>query len=143
MTTSPRPTEDATADAVLPSDGSVTARTPVPEGDGTPETAAGESAAVSDRDALANVIHNSACVCLGRGTGLMLRSSDVELMAVAVLTSGYRRVSEDEETVERVARGMAESDGWTWEGEFGAWTKPHYRRQARAVVRALREAADQ
>jgi hypothetical protein len=53
--------------------------------------------------------------------------------AKVITASDYRRVVEDDDTIERVAIAMAEADGYSWECSDG------YRRLARAVVRALRE----
>lgn len=55
---------------------------------------------------LGTIIHNAACQCRGHATGLTLRSRDVNAMADAVLSAGFRRVAEDPETVERVAKAM-------------------------------------
>jgi hypothetical protein len=86
----------------------------------------------------------------------------IEDFADRLHRAGYRRVVEDEDTIERLAKTMAEADGWDWGDEpdreavgrlmewdyptgetrtteYGAITKPVYRKRARAVVRALRE----
>jgi hypothetical protein len=74
-----------------------------------------------------------------------------EYIADAILAAGYRRVVEDDTTVERVAVALCDLDGLLWpeEGEVEAAAQAGlsctiadtdlYRRRARAAVRALRE----
>lgn len=74
--------------------------------------------------------------------------------AAKVITSGYRLVSEDDTTVDRVAAELADVDGYLWpeEGEEEAAAQAglsrtianvdYYRDRARAAIRALREAGE-
>jgi hypothetical protein len=74
--------------------------------------------------------------------------------ADAVLGAGYRRVSEDDDTVERVARGLCVFDGYIWPDDDCAveveavrmgWTvaRPgYYLDRARAALAALRGGTD-
>lgn len=57
--------------------------------------------------------------------------------AAKVITSGYRLVSEDAATLDRVARAIAMTDAWL---PLPEEIKNDLRRRARAAVRALREA---
>lgn len=70
-------------------------------------------------------------------------------VSLAAIDAGYRLVSEDDTTVERVAEALWLSDirelpgipdgDWATDAPTGA--KEHFRAQARAAVRALREGA--
>jgi hypothetical protein len=63
--------------------------------------------------------------------------------ADAVLAAGFRRVSEDDDTVEQVAQALAVHDGYVWDVVDGAADNvanpDYYLARARAAVRALRE----
>lgn len=61
-------------------------------------------------------------------------------VADAVLAAGFRRVVEDDGTIERLASAMAElnESAPPWP-EIHDWIKNIYRDRARVVVRALRE----
>jgi hypothetical protein len=65
-----------------------------------------------------------------------------------VIASGYRRVAEDDDTIDRVAAAIANSDHASWEdilsgirqgSKWAPRAAEEYRSLARAVVRALRE----
>lgn len=64
-----------------------------------------------------------------------------------VIASGYRRVVEDDDTIERLAAALWDSDilqlpgvpDGDWERNARKGAKEHFRAQARAVVRALQE----
>ncbi len=74
---------------------------------------------------------------------------DAERIAEVVLKAGYRLVSEDEATVDRVAVALCDFDGYLWpeDGEVEAAAQAglsftiantgYYRDRARAAVRAL------
>ena len=68
--------------------------------------------------------------------------TDATVMADAILADGWRRVSVDDDTVERVARTLAEVDGYVWDVSEGAADNvanpDYYLRRARAAVQALR-----
>lgn len=81
--------------------------------------------------------------------GWRARTQDTALgYAGLVIASGYRRVVEDDDTIERLAEVLAKADGWfPWaqpvgveqEVAVGDDIKDGFRSMARAVVRALRE----
>jgi hypothetical protein len=74
-----------------------------------------------------------------------------EQITDAIVAAGFRRVSEDDTTVERVAAGLAHADELRWAvREGGRWrdvgkpewplaSRSSYLARARAAVRALRE----
>jgi DNA-binding transcriptional MocR family regulator len=115
----------------------------------------------AERDALANLIDPlDQTNPQGRRAGF-LPLADAYSAADRILGAEFRRVPEDAETVERVAKAMAEADGWDWgdhdddiepgramqcdfppgelyRTEYGAKTKPKYRHRAAAAIAALR-----
>ena len=114
------------------------------EGDGrvrTPETDA-EAATDALRLELAFVIHEAGCQCRGHSLGWTIRDRDAQQLAQGVVEAGYRRVVDDDTTVERVARQMLAANGdhlVAW-AECRVQVRERYRALARAAVRALREA---
>lgn len=69
----------------------------------------------------------------------------IEDVADRLWRAGYRRVSVDDATVERVARALAEHDGYTWNVDAdGDVANPgYYLPRARAAVQALRDGNSQ
>lgn len=129
----------------FPPDGSsVERRTPVRRYADAPGPAQGESAAL--RETLAALIAHPkmpADVRRFAGEDECDRCTRSLAAADAVLRAGFRRVVEDDVTIERLAKALAAFDGYVWSEDDGAADNvanpDYYLRRARAVVRALRE----